>query len=1685
MRRTWLTLGLFCLVILTFGQANAVFEVKAISPQATDGAISMADADSFQVDIWFKVPDGDPDVGGGKIAINFYSQDGSLGNITHLAVPDNPLVFGNISTHSVEYLNGFESIFNMMIYAWENGWGDGSLPDSVAYDVAALMGALTSAMPDQAYLRFNFRADNPGIFCVAPTIGGEGEQDWMFPFDGSAYTFEPTCFTIGDYVVDNPPVITCPGDVEVECGSDYLPPTTGVATAEDLVDPEDPIISYSDADPVPGTCPTIETITRTWTATDSKDQSSSCDQIITIVDNTAPVLTIPNEITVECDADAIDLGITGTATATDGCDDSPVVTYSDNTISDVITRTWTATDACGNSASDDQTITILDTTDPIVACPTDIVVDNETGTCGATVSFTIDPATDNCDASVDVVADPASGTIFDLGTTLVTVTATDDAGNVATCTFNVTVNDADAPIIICPDDIALTCGDSDQPDFTGTATGSDLCDAEVDFSFVDAAPVAGVVTRTWTATDDGGNTATCDQLITLAVDEEPPTFVEACPVDVTVECDQVPEPATMTATDNCAGVTLTYSEVRTDGPCANVYVLVRTWTAEDNSGNTAECSQNVIVVDTSDPILTSCPDDIILTCGASSDPSNTGTPVATDNCGDPTYNYVDGEMVEGSFIRTWTIADACGNSVPCDQTITIEDDEEVPQFDQDCPISVTVDCKAIPEPAVLTATDNCDASVEVVFSEEIIPGDCAYNYTIERTWMVFDAAGNSNGCGQNIYIDDNEAPTYTVCPDDFTVPYGQTEYGPDVTGQAVVEDNCDSAPSLEYTDGALIGNEIDGYVFDRHWVSFDVCGNRLDCFQMITLEGMGDPFLIADPDFFDLEVKQYDTLKNVMFDIYERYSRQVQITNVTSSEPWLTINTSFPISTSNVIFFDVNAEFLTYGDYTATISVISAEAQNSPLEIPVNLYVEPFIAPPDSVWVATVPAVPGGKAVVSVYFKNNDDLSRINVPMGWTPDYMEFDSVSFVGTRVEYISDFEKGYSFSNATNQVQITVDPTFSPYVPGGRGLLAKLFFTVNGDVMTPAFTALNSTFIAPDGYVVFENSDGEEDIPIYTPGGVVIDDQVAFVCGSVVEVINDIKVPVEGAMVEFWDRFPVGALQSSEMSDVNGQFACGTLGIVPFDAYAYKEGYYPGMVSAIDFGTLGIEILLTKVPEVVESNVWVLYFSGERLGSCQSYFYNIPLPVGAVVDAYTNESPAVHCGTYYVDFAGEYSMSVYGDNPQTAEKDGAWEGDEIKFFINGYPTMTEAPVYWSESILSMEICFDLFRVETRTIDLHAGKNLISWNLDTPDDDIEVIFGDVMGDVTAILGFEQGGYTYDPMYPEFSTLLFADHTHGYWVEMANPAVLTVQGSPVAPTTPITLESEWNLVSYLPDMPYAPAEALASVLPELEAAFSWDNKTYDAIHPEYSTLETMERGYGYWLYMTSGATLIYPGVGPEIIFGQGPAKFNVAVLENEIKTSRFWTNVFSSNLTLDGIPVPKGAEILAVASDNRVVGSGTIGENGRFGFMPVYGDDPATPDIDGLQNDETFSLVIDGVATDEQFSRISDSHRMEVDAVTTAKSGNQLLPNQFGLAQNYPNPFNPSTSISFSVPFATNVTLEVFNILGEKVATPFSGMATTGINEVIWDGRNESGKSVASGIYFYRMQANDFEKTYKMVLMK
>ena len=88
-------------------------------------------------------------------------------------------------------------------------------------------------------------------------------------------------------------------------------------------------------------------------------------------------------------------------------------------------------------------------------------------------------------------------------------------------------------------------------------------------------------------------------------------------------------------------------------------------------------------------------------------------------------------------------------------------------------------------------------------------------------------------------------------------------------------------------------------------------------------------------------------------------------------------------------------------------------------------------------------------------------------------------------------------------------------------------------------------------------------------------------------------------------------------------------------------------------------------------------------------------------------------------------------------------------------------------------------------------------------------------------------------------------------------------------------------------------------------------------------------------------------------------------------------------------------------------------------------------------------------------------------------------------LSQNYPNPFNPSTVIEYSVPIGTNVSIDIFNVLGQKVKTLTNETKAPGTYRVEWDGTDESGQTVSTGIYLYRFHAGDVVQSKKMVLMK
>jgi len=101
------------------------------------------------------------------------------------------------------------------------------------------------------------------------------------------------------------------------------------------------------------------------------------------------------------------------------------------------------------------------------------------------------------------------------------------------------------------------------------------------------------------------------------------------------------------------------------------------------------------------------------------------------------------------------------------------------------------------------------------------------------------------------------------------------------------------------------------------------------------------------------------------------------------------------------------------------------------------------------------------------------------------------------------------------------------------------------------------------------------------------------------------------------------------------------------------------------------------------------------------------------------------------------------------------------------------------------------------------------------------------------------------------------------------------------------------------------------------------------------------------------------------------------------------------------------------------------------------------------------------------------------------AASSENLIPAGYLLGQNYPNPFNPMTIIDFALPNPAWVKLTVYNVLGQQVRLLADGEFPAGAHEVTWNGSDDSGQPVSSGVYLYRLSAGGKALTRKMVLMK
>ena len=396
----------------------------------------------------------------------------------------------------------------------------------------------------------------------------------------------------------------------------------GGASSTDAVDPA-PVIA-NDAPPFFD----LDVVTVvTFTATDASGNVATSSSSVTVEDTAAPSIFVPASITVEGDttggASALNADIAAFldgATAADAVDPAPVITNDAPPFFDldvVTVVTFTATDASGNFATSSSSVTVVDTTAPELTAPASIAIEGDT--TGGESALNADIAAFLGGASSNDAVDPSpvitndGPPFFDLDVvTVVIFTATDASGNSATSSSSVTVEDAAAPSLSVPAAITVegdTTGgasalNADIAAFLNGATAADAVDPSPVITN-DAPPFFDldvVTVVTFTATDASGNSATSSSSVTV-VDTTDPTIT--APADIAVEAN---------TTGGATGVALgaaTASDIADPAPSITndapaTFLLgttVVTWTATDASGNSADATQNVTVVDTTDPSM--------------------------------------------------------------------------------------------------------------------------------------------------------------------------------------------------------------------------------------------------------------------------------------------------------------------------------------------------------------------------------------------------------------------------------------------------------------------------------------------------------------------------------------------------------------------------------------------------------------------------------------------------------------------------------------------------------------------------------------------------------------------------------------------------------------------------------------------------------------------------------------------------------------------------------------------------------------------------------------------------------------------------------------------------------------------------------------------------------------------------
>ena len=480
--------------------------------------------------------------------------------------------------------------------------------------------------------------------------------------------------------------------------------------------------------------------------------------------------------------------------------------------------------------------------------------------------------------------------------------------------------------------------------------------------------------------------------------------------------------------------------------------------------------------------------------------------------------------------------------------------------------------------------------------------------------------------------------------------------------------------------------------------------------------------------------------------------------------------------------------------------------------------------------------------------------------------------------------------------------------------------------------------------------------------------------------------------------------------------------------------------------------------------------------------------PAEIGDYIGVFFVANGVHVCGGY-TEYTGiTTSVAAWGDDVQTGNKDGFQSGDEFIWKIwqastgityDAVATYIPTPgmpneQYYSSNGMSGLVSLGGAQVDYQQINLPLGWSMMSTYIVPNDSTCETVFGGIVNFISIVKN--DMGQVYWPSQFGLNQIGSIEIGQGYQLKTDTACLLELSGIAVDPElTPIALDQTWNIIAYLRNTCASIETMLASIATDIEIV---KNGNGDVYWPAYNVnmIGNMMPGEAYQVRVANTTTLVYPA--------NGAAPSKSASLQ---KLQKFSNNLNTgANMTI-GIPssawetMPAhGDEVAVFNTTGQLIGASVY--TGGNMAITVWGTDEYATISEGCEKASTFVVKVWNQSSN-QVSKLNivwelgnGSYQTNEIAIAAKATIMDAVVNS--LEQNIPNPFSGTTRIAFEIAEAGNVTISVFNLLGDKIQDVVSQDFAAGQYTVEFDA-----SALAAGTYLYKIVSNSFIETKNMVV--